>query len=123
MPHRRSAGFTTTVARLGAFGRLLNRVRWRRQCTRLVNSTAVWCVSRVTAGGTIATATEARRRRRRGDLQLGGAGAPRDNAGRRTDVPRHMDESDDPAGMDEVDSSAKKSISSSSGLLGCFGLR
>ena len=31
-------------------------------------------------------------------------GAPRDNAGRRTDVPRHMDESDGPTGMDEIDS-------------------
>ena len=31
-------------------------------------------------------------------------GAPRDDAGRRTDVPLHMDESDDPSGMDEVDS-------------------
>ena len=30
-------------------------------------------------------------------------GAPRDHAGRRTDMPRHMDESDDPTGMDEVD--------------------
>ena len=31
-------------------------------------------------------------------------GVPRDNAGRRIDVPRHMDESDDPSGMDEIDS-------------------
>ena len=31
-------------------------------------------------------------------------GAPRDNAGRRTDIPRHMDESEDPTRMDEVGS-------------------
>ena len=40
----------------------------------------------------------------RGTQRSWAPGAPRDNAGVRTDVPRHMDESDDPMGMDEVGS-------------------
>ena len=56
-------------------------------------------------------------------------GAPRDNAGLRTDVPRHMDESDDPTGMDEVDRldtsrtiSAKMKAAAEEAIaeLGCF---
>ena len=39
----------------------------------------------------------------RGTQRPWAPGAPRDNAGGRTDVPLHMDESDDPTGMDEVE--------------------
>ena len=56
--------------------------------------------------------TEGRRHSRACDGTEGPSGtqrpwapaAPRDDAGRRTDVPLHMDESDDPSGMDEIDS-------------------
>ena len=56
--------------------------------------------------------TEGRRHSRECDGTNGPTGmqrpwapaAPRDDAGRRTDVPLHMDESDDPSGMDEIDS-------------------
>ena len=40
----------------------------------------------------------------RGTQRPWAPGAPRDHVGVRTDVPRYMDESDDPTGMDEVDS-------------------